>query len=151
MKKFFWTCFILVIFLFILSACEKEIVDDGNQKEGYPLISETVVVDQSVIEEKTATKEITEMTEPIPKITITETTEPSANKEMEENTVEPVIDGQSLLDTRCTQCHGLGRVTSFQGTEDEWTAVIERMMRKGSELSETEKDTLIQFLIENFP
>ena len=115
-------------------------------------VTKTVVVSVPKIEEQTATDEIpTAEFEAVVENTATETEVPTEEEIVEENTPDPGAGGQMLLESRCTECHGLGRVSSFNGSADDWTAVIERMMRKGSQLSETEKEVLINYLAETYP
>lgn len=61
------------------------------------------------------------------------------------------IDGQILLQDRCTGCHSLNRVTSTGKTVDEWTTTVERMVKKGAVLDEQEQTILIGFLAQNYP
>ena len=61
------------------------------------------------------------------------------------------LDGQSLLQERCTVCHDLGRVERSMKTEEEWKATVERMVGKGAQLDEAEQELLIQYLAETYP
>jgi mono/diheme cytochrome c family protein len=65
--------------------------------------------------------------------------------------VPATLDGQSLLQERCTQCHGLGQVERAKKTEEELKATVERMMGKGAQLDEAEQELLIQYLAETYP
>ena len=65
--------------------------------------------------------------------------------------VPATLDGQSLLQERCTQCHGLGQVERAKKTEEEWKATVERMVGKGAQLDEAEQELLIQYLAETYP
>jgi cytochrome c5 len=61
------------------------------------------------------------------------------------------LDGQALLQDRCTVCHGLGGVERAKKTEEEWKATVERMVGKGAELDEAEQELLIKYLAEMYP
>ena len=61
------------------------------------------------------------------------------------------LDGKSLLQERCTRCHGLGGVERSKKTEEEWKATVERMVGKGAQLNEAEQELLIQYLAETYP
>lgn len=61
------------------------------------------------------------------------------------------IDGDTLLNARCTKCHGLDRVTNASKTLDEWRTTVERMISKGADVIEDEKEILIQYLAETYP
>lgn len=58
----------------------------------------------------------------------------------------PALDGQTLLQERCTQCHDLGRVEGARKTAEEWKATIERMIGKGAQLNQAEQELLIKYL-----
>ena len=61
------------------------------------------------------------------------------------------LDGQALLQERCTVCHNLSRVTSAHKTADQWTATVERMIGHGAQLDAQEKQTLIDYLAQAYP
>jgi mono/diheme cytochrome c family protein len=65
--------------------------------------------------------------------------------------VPATLDGQALLQERCTTCHGLGGVERAKKTEEEWKATVERMVGKGAELDEAEQELLIKYLAETYP
>jgi len=65
----------------------------------------------------------------------------------EETAQESVsVDGETLLQERCTQCHGLDRVTSQEKTRAEWEQTVEDMIDQGAELNEDEKTVLVDYL-----
>jgi cytochrome c5 len=61
-----------------------------------------------------------------------------------------VLDGEALLESRCTQCHNLNRVRNAQKTLTEWEQTVTRMIGKGAKLNDEEKDFLINFLAETY-
>ncbi len=61
------------------------------------------------------------------------------------------LEGKSLLEERCTQCHGLGGVERAKKTEEEWRATVERMVGKGAQLDEAGQELVIQYLAETYP
>ena len=61
------------------------------------------------------------------------------------------LDGQALVEKRCTRCHGLDQIEGAQKTADEWRANVERMVAKGAELNAEEQDVVIQYLAETYP
>ena len=61
------------------------------------------------------------------------------------------LDGKSLLEERCSRCHDLGPVERARKTEEEWKATVERMVGKGSKLSQAEQERVIQYLAEMYP
>ena len=68
-----------------------------------------------------------------------EPTEPPAEE-------PPAIDGATLLEERCTQCHGLERTTQKRKTREEWEKTVVRMVSKGTNLTDDEQRTLIDYL-----
>ena len=60
------------------------------------------------------------------------------------------VDGKAVLESACTSCHDLGRVTSENGSMAEWTAVVDRMIGKGAKLTDPEKTALIAYLSETY-
>ena len=63
----------------------------------------------------------------------------------------PALDGQALVQERCTKCHDLGRITQAQKTQAEWQATVQRMVGKGASLSAAEQEAVIQYLAEKYP
>lgn len=63
---------------------------------------------------------------------------------------ETVADGATLLEERCTECHGLERTTSESKTRDEWLETVDRMIQKGAELNAEEKEVLVDYLAETY-
>jgi cytochrome c5 len=63
----------------------------------------------------------------------------------------PALDGQTLLEERCTRCHDLSRVEQARKTADEWRTTVERMVGKGANLTPQEQEALIQYLAETYP
>lgn len=60
------------------------------------------------------------------------------------------LDGKALMETQCSKCHGLDRVTSQSKTETEWTSTVDRMIGKGAELNDAERAAVIGYLSENY-
>ena len=64
---------------------------------------------------------------------------------------EPVsVGGETLLEERCTQCHGLEQVTSLEQTRAEWEQTVTEMVNRGAELNEDEQSVLVDYLAENY-
>jgi hypothetical protein len=56
------------------------------------------------------------------------------------------LDGQTLVEERCTECHGLDRVTAVSQTREEWEATVEDMVSKGADLNAQEQEAVIEYL-----
>jgi cytochrome c5 len=90
----------------------------------------------------------------------TETSQPTAPPKEEEVTeipdvVEPTsppssIDGEALLQQRCTTCHNLNRVTNKSWSLEQWERNVTDMINKGARLNAEEKDALVKYLAENY-
>ena len=65
------------------------------------------------------------------------------------NTPVP-LDGQTLMQERCSVCHSLARVTSTHKTVDQWTVSVQRMVARGAQLNAQEQQTLITYLASNY-
>jgi cytochrome c5 len=57
------------------------------------------------------------------------------------------LDGQTLLQERCTVCHNLNRVDSASYDRAGWEASVDRMIARGAQLSEEERAILIDYLV----
>lgn len=60
------------------------------------------------------------------------------------------LSGADLMESRCTVCHSLSRVTIASKTVEEWQSTVSRMITKGAVLSAEEENTLVQYLAENY-
>lgn len=60
------------------------------------------------------------------------------------------VDGETLLEERCTECHGLDRTTSAQKTREEWDQTVTRMVNKGARLSDEEQTVLVDYLADTY-
>jgi cytochrome c5 len=67
-----------------------------------------------------------------------------------EPTQAPAIDGATLLETRCSTCHGVDRATSLTKTADEWEQTVTRMVSNGAQLTDAEKSVLVDYLAQNY-
>lgn len=83
-------------------------------------------------------------------ITAAEPTEPAPSVE-ESTSAETALDGKLLLETRCTQCHDLGRVTTTSKTAEAWEKTVVRMVGKGTKLNAEEQAVLIEYLSTTYP
>jgi len=56
---------------------------------------------------------------------------------------------ETLLDERCTLCHGLDRVDAVQTDAEGWNTILDRMVTYGVRLDEAERETLLGHLLES--
>ena len=64
---------------------------------------------------------------------------------------EVTIDVEVLLGQRCASCHTHTIVSNFSYSLEEWTEVIDVMVKKGATLSDEEKAAMIQYLADTYP
>ena len=64
---------------------------------------------------------------------------------------DTLLDGKSVLEDRCVECHNLSRVKSASMTRDEWSRTIDRMIAFGAELTSEERDLLLDYLETTYP
>jgi hypothetical protein len=62
----------------------------------------------------------------------------------------PALDGQALVQERCTQCHDLTRVERAKKTQQEWQATVERMIEHGAQLTPAEQEAVVKYLAETY-
>ena len=62
----------------------------------------------------------------------------------------PATDGASLLEARCTACHGIDRVMRAKKTRDQWAQNVTRMIGKGAQLNAAEQSTVIDYLSKTY-
>ncbi len=75
-------------------------------------------------------------------------TQPSSGTDS--STGAPALDGTTLLQERCTQCHDLDRVKQAQKTLAEWETTVQQMRGHGAVLTDEEAQTLVQYLAETY-
>jgi mono/diheme cytochrome c family protein len=62
-----------------------------------------------------------------------------------------VLDGQALMQQRCSVCHSTSRITQLSGTTDQWGALVDTMISRGAQLSTSERQTLVDYLAQTYP
>jgi cytochrome c5 len=60
------------------------------------------------------------------------------------------MDGQALLQQRCSVCHAVSPITRLQGTASQWKMVVDVMVSYGARLTPDEEQTLVNYLAQNF-
>jgi hypothetical protein len=61
------------------------------------------------------------------------------------------VNGKSVLEERCVECHSLSRIKSEGMSRDEWSRTIDRMLSLGAELDSEERDVLLDYLETTYP
>jgi|WetSurMetagenome_2_1015567.scaffolds.fasta_scaffold1707818_1 hypothetical protein len=61
------------------------------------------------------------------------------------------IDAKALIESNCTTCHSLDRITSAHKTETQWSDTVDRMIGRSSiTFTADEKAAVIQYLAANY-
>jgi competence protein ComEA len=60
------------------------------------------------------------------------------------------LDGQALVEARCSVCHSLARVTLASKTRQGWQATVERMVGYGARLNKAEQKAVIDYLAKTY-
>lgn len=69
--------------------------------------------------------------------------------ELEESDVDPAtLDGNALIDERCTVCHTRDRIDQQDKDLAGWTATVDRMIGYGADLDSAERQAVINYLVE---
>ena len=58
----------------------------------------------------------------------------------------PAAEGRAILQRSCTQCHDLQTAIGKTASRQEWNDIIARMVGAGAILTQSEQQTLIQYL-----
>ncbi len=62
-----------------------------------------------------------------------------------------IASGDNLLQTRCTVCHSLDRVTRKTESLDEWRGIVANMVSRGANLTAAEQSVLVEYLAATYP
>ena len=60
------------------------------------------------------------------------------------------LDGETLLQERCTECHALSRTTSARKSAEEWEDTVVRMIDHGANLNDEEQAVLVDYLAQTY-
>ncbi len=58
--------------------------------------------------------------------------------------------GEAIMKAQCLSCHGMDMIASQRLGKSGWTKEVEKMMRWGAEVKDSDKEPLIDFLAVNF-
>jgi cytoskeletal protein RodZ len=170
MRKQVWvgmTVLLLVVVLFVLAACGGPIQGvtpgaGGSQaatptKETVPTATvaaaptkedaPTATVDATETKAATPTQEMA----PTATAGATETTAATPTQETASTATVAALDGQALMQARCTLCHNTARIEQAKKDRDGWEETVRRMVGKGAQLTKDEQDALIEYLAKTYP
>ena len=58
--------------------------------------------------------------------------------------------GKALMERTCTKCHALTSTLRQRNTRERWSAIVDDMVARGAEISDSEIETIIDYLANNF-
>lgn len=58
----------------------------------------------------------------------------------------PDGQGKALVQSACTQCHGIDVIVRQPRSREDWTDVVSRMVGNGAQLSDEDYNQVIQYL-----
>jgi cytochrome c5 len=61
------------------------------------------------------------------------------------------LDGATLVQERCTQCHTLDRVKAKSESRANWAMIVDQMIANGASLNDQEKQAVIDYLAAEYP
>ena len=59
--------------------------------------------------------------------------------------------GEAIMKAQCLSCHGDDLITQQRLSKPGWTKEVEKMMRWGAEVKDSDKEPLVAFLAANYP
>ena len=59
-------------------------------------------------------------------------------------------EGKALMERACTKCHALTSTLKQRNTRAAWSAIVDDMIARGAEATDTEIDAIIDYLAKNF-
>ena len=71
-------------------------------------------------------------------------------EEVKPTTPTSSIDGEALLQQKCTGCHNLSRVTNKAWSLQQWEQNVTDMIRRGARINAEEEDALVKYLAETY-
>jgi len=62
----------------------------------------------------------------------------------------PEGKGKAVVESRCFACHSADLLVQQRLTEKQWTAAVEKMIRWGAPVTDSEKPVIIEYLAKRF-
>lgn len=62
------------------------------------------------------------------------------------DTMSPALDGNALVEARCTTCHSRDRIDNASKDRTGWEATVDRMIGYGAQLNADEREAVIEYL-----
>ena len=68
----------------------------------------------------------------------------------ESSAPEMALDAEALVNERCTQCHGIEKVTQAKKSQEQWQSTVTGMVAKGAKLNADEQIAVVTYLAETY-
>ena len=127
--------------LALLAACTQA---PATPTQAPPAVEEATEAPPTETIAPSPTETAAEVEETEPPAAETPSQEPT---EEETEATEEADEVEALIVDRCSGCHSVDRVFRADKTEAEWAANIDRMVDYGAEVSEDEKQQMIEWLV----
>ena len=62
----------------------------------------------------------------------------------------PEGEGKEIIERSCTGCHDIALVTAERHSEQQWKDLVDDMVRRGAEATDSEKKVILAYLVKNF-
>ena len=56
------------------------------------------------------------------------------------------LAGKAIVDNACSKCHGIKKVESASKNAAEWEATLDRMIKKGANVTPEKRDAVLKYL-----
>ena len=63
-----------------------------------------------------------------------------------QDVVLPDGKAKSIVQSACSECHGLDQVVSSQMSAEKWKTTVEKMIKKGASVTPDQIDTVVEYL-----
>jgi mono/diheme cytochrome c family protein len=66
----------------------------------------------------------------------------------------PTLDiskGKSVIESRCSTCHGLAQVQAAKNDLEGWQATVDRMVGRGAQLTPEQQQLVVKYLAKTYP
>jgi hypothetical protein len=60
------------------------------------------------------------------------------------------LDGQALLQQRCTVCHDISGLSQLHGNSQQWKGLVDQMISRGAKLNSQEEQKLVDYLAQTY-
>jgi competence protein ComEA len=59
--------------------------------------------------------------------------------------------GKDLVEAICSECHTTNRIAVLRLTKPQWEAKVLEMLQEAPDVKQSERDTIVEYLVKNFP